>query len=179
LLLAHAKLPSHVLLSTLQGADTKGQRQIPQIPTNIQPTQEALRNFRALTPTAEDVEGDSNRDYSRSSESKPKSGRGKNVNWKEKEDGNKDKDKNGKSNDTAIINDSSLGQALSREIRKTEESLHTRIGRLIGKEMDKQRESTLVNIWYMSYNTSLHKINGLRIPVPTSRRKILPVKKKF
>jgi len=44
-----------------------------------------------------------------------------------------------KQSDSTIINDSALGQALTREIKKTEDSLHTKIGKLIGKEMDKQR----------------------------------------
>lgn len=65
--------------------------------------------------------------------------KGKNANWKEKEENAKDKDKNAKSNsDTTVINESALGQALTREIKKTEDNLHTKLGRLIGKEMDKQ-----------------------------------------
>jgi len=69
--------------------------------------------------------------------------KGKNVNWKEKEENAKDKEKNAKSiSDATVINESALGQALTREIKKTEDSLHTKLGKLIGKEMDKQSKST-------------------------------------
>jgi len=137
--LANAKLPSHELPLTAQTvSDSKAQRQIAQI-ASVQPPQETTRSFHVITPTPEEGDGDSNRDETRIPESKAKGGKGKNVNWKEKDDNNRDKDKNGKSNE-AIINESSLAQALSREMRKTEDSLHTRIGRLIGKEMDKQHQ---------------------------------------
>ncbi|KAJ6606531.1 hypothetical protein DFH09DRAFT_1299762 [Mycena vulgaris] len=85
---------------------------------------------RMRTPPSEDVEGDAARDEGRLHETKGKGAKGKNT------------------SDAALINDSALGQALSREIRKMEESLHTRIGRLIGKEMDKQRKG-LTNGWRM------------------------------
>ncbi|KAJ6500470.1 hypothetical protein C8R45DRAFT_863011 [Mycena sanguinolenta] len=94
---------------------------------------------RMRTPPSDDGEADVGRDEGRH-ETKGKGAKGKNVNWKEKDDNGKDKDKNLKNSDAALINDSALGQALSREIRKMEESLHTRIGRLIGKEMDKQHQ---------------------------------------
>lgn len=90
---------------------------------------------RLRTPPSEDVDGDIARDEGRP-ETKGKGPKGKNVNWK---DGDKEREKNPKSSDAAVLSDSNIGQALSREIRKSEESLHTRIGRLIGKEMDKQR----------------------------------------
>ncbi|KAJ7470309.1 hypothetical protein FB451DRAFT_1253314 [Mycena latifolia] len=97
---------------------------------------------RMRTPPSEDVEADATREEGRLQETKGKGAKGKNVNWKEKDDNgkDKDKDKNVKTSDAALINDSPLGLALSREIRKMEESLHTRIGRLIGKEMDKQHQ---------------------------------------
>ncbi|KAJ3845654.1 hypothetical protein EV368DRAFT_70529 [Lentinula lateritia] len=44
------------------------------------------------------------------------------------------------SGDGTIINESALGQALSKEIKRTEENLHTRISRLPSKEMDKQNQ---------------------------------------
>lgn len=106
----------------------------PPPPLNVPPP-------RARTPTSEDAEGEFPRDDSRLNEPKNKAAKGKNVNWKEKEDLAREKDKNGKGGDATILNESNLGQALTREIRKTEENLHTRIGRLIGKEMDKQRSS--------------------------------------
>jgi hypothetical protein len=92
---------------------------------------------RSRTPQEEELEVELPRDEGRPSEPKGKN-KQKNVGWKDREDNGRDK--NTKSSDAAIINESALGQALSREIRKTEESLHTRIGRLIGKEMDKQRK---------------------------------------
>jgi hypothetical protein len=101
------------------------------VPVNLPP--------RMRTPPSEDAEGDAGREEGRLPETKGKGAKGKNVNWKEDNGKDKDKDKNLKNSDAALINDSALGQALSREIRKMEESLHTRIGRLIGKEMDKQR----------------------------------------
>ncbi|KAF5386777.1 hypothetical protein D9615_001668 [Tricholomella constricta] len=130
-----SKLPADVgHLPSQTSLDIKGQRQVSQVSTSV-PVQQIPSQAlppRSRTPASED--GDFNRD-----DSKINKGKAKAVNWKEKEDHNKDRDKNGRS-DALIINDTSLGQALSREIRKTEESLHTRIGRLIGKEMDKQHQ---------------------------------------
>ena len=63
----------------------------------------------------------------------------KNVGWKEKEDSGKEKEFKGRGGDSAP-NEAALGVTLSKEIRKVEENLHTRIGRLISKELDKQRE---------------------------------------
>lgn len=142
LVMANAKLPSHELPPTAQTvSDIKGQRQA----ASVQLPQEATRSFHVVTPTPEEGDGDSNRDETRVPELKGKGGKGKNVNWKEKDDNNRDKDKNGKSNEA--INESTLAQALSREMKKAEESLHTRIGRLIGKEMDKQRMSCVLYGW--------------------------------
>lgn len=139
---AHSKLPPHALPPAPQPVpDNKvQQRQIGFNSSNIATPQAPLHNLppRSRTPpTSEDIEGDYARDDGRSGEQKNKGGKGKNVNWKEKDDGNRDR--NGKGTDAGILSDSSLGQALTREIRKTEENLHTRLGRLIGKEMDKQR----------------------------------------
>ena len=94
-------------------------------------------------PTSEEIEAEVARDEPRGADSKGKksaaSSKQKNVvSFKDSDDGGKDKKE--KSPDAALIGESALGLALSREIRKSEESLHTRIGRLIGKEMDKQRE---------------------------------------
>ncbi|RDB21329.1 Uncharacterized protein C20G4.08 [Hypsizygus marmoreus] len=134
----HAKFPPQALPPAPQtSADTKGQRQVVQAPSNI-PTHQPPPP-RSRTPASEDVEGDFNRDDGRPVETKAK-GKGKNVNWKEKEDLNKDKDRSGRTGEPALMTESTLGQVLSREIKKTEESLHTRIGRLIGKEMDKQHQ---------------------------------------
>ena len=88
------------------------------------------------TPSSDDIDND----YAegRLVEQKFKGNKGKVVGWKEKEELVKEKEK--KATDASVISESSLGQALLREIKKTEESLHNRIGRLIGKEMDKQRK---------------------------------------
>lgn len=91
---------------------------------------------RTRTPPSDDVEND----FSEGRSESKKGAKGKNVNWKE-DNGNSSKEANAKAGkEAAIINDSALGQALSKEIKKTEDSLHTKIGRLIGKEMDKQRK---------------------------------------
>jgi hypothetical protein len=132
---AVSKFPPHEIpLAPQQGVgvvDSKGHRQPPS-----QATQgPSIAPARLRTPPS-DVDGDIAREEGRA-EGKGK-GKVKNVNWKED---NKEKEKNLKPGDAAIVTESILGQALSREIRKSEESLHTRIGRLIGKEMDKQRMS--------------------------------------
>ncbi|KAF9483827.1 hypothetical protein BDN70DRAFT_241709 [Pholiota conissans] len=93
---------------------------------------------RVRTPPSDDVENEYSEGQRSITDPKSKGPKSKNVNWKE--ENNKDKDKTLKATDAALINDSSLGQALSREIKKTEESLHSRIGKLIGKEMDKQHQ---------------------------------------
>lgn len=110
---------------------------------------------RGHTPPSDDVENDYNNNNNsrpeevRQVEVKGKGNKGKNVNWKEKDEGsgkdngnnnNGNKEKGAKQSDMAIINETALGQALSKEIKKTEDNLHSRIGRLISKEMDKQRE---------------------------------------
>lgn len=100
---------------------------------------------RIRTPPSEEVEGEMNRDEARGSDPKGKkpaaAPKAKSVGFKDSDDSAGPKEKKEKTtSDTALIGESALGQALSREIRKSEESLHTRIGRLIGKEMDKQRE---------------------------------------
>lgn len=121
--------------------DSKPQRLVPQVSSNAPPPPAPIPAFvpRSRTPPSEDIENDLNRDDSRLPDSKAKGAKGKNVNWKEGGENLKDKEKGAKVSDATLIGESSLGQALTREIRKTEENLHTRIGRLIGKEMDKQR----------------------------------------
>ncbi|TFY60695.1 hypothetical protein EVJ58_g4976 [Rhodofomes roseus] len=98
---------------------------------------------RRPTPPSEDVEGEHSRDESgRLQEPKGKIAKGKNVGWKDKEKDNEGKEKESKArgNDPTVIGDSQLGVALTKEMRKVEENLHTRIGRLIGKELDKQHQ---------------------------------------
>jgi hypothetical protein len=95
--------------------------------------------IRGRTPPSDEVENDLSEGRSGDQKSARGGLKGKNLNWKEREEISKDRDRSGKSNDAAVISDSALGQTLSREMKKTEESLHNRIGKLIGKEMDKQR----------------------------------------
>lgn len=108
---------------------------------------------RGRTPPSDEVDNDYNNsrpEEVRQPELKGKGNKGKNVNWKEKDEGssketgnsngnNKDKGVKQQS-DASIINETALGQALTKEIKKTEDNLHSRIGRLISKEMEKQRE---------------------------------------
>lgn len=88
----------------------------------------------------------------RLSDTKSKVAKGKNVNWKEKDEPGKALEKGSKPIDAALISDANLGQTLSREIKKTEENLHSRIGKLIGKEMEKQRE--LISLTMPSFRVS-------------------------
>ena len=71
---------------------------------------------------------------------KGKGQKGRNVGWKDKDDNGSgsQKDAKGKGVDGSI-NDP-LGIALTKEMRKVEENIHTRLGRLISKELDKQRK---------------------------------------
>jgi len=144
---AQAKFPVYEMSSlsniALGTYESKGQRQTAQILPSAAlvapPPPQGPMDLpsgslqRSRTPPSEDVEGDYSRDEIRATEPKSK-GKGRNVNWK-------DKDDKEKKSDTGILNDAALGQVITREMKKTEESLHTRLGRLIGKEMDKQRES--------------------------------------
>lgn len=93
---------------------------------------------RLRTPPSEEVELDQSKEEATPRENKNKPVKGKNVVWKDKEE--PPKDKNNKGGDNSILNDSPLGIALTKEIRKVEENLHTRIGRLIARELDRQRE---------------------------------------
>lgn len=124
---------------------------------------------RARTPpTSEELEAEVTRDESRGGpDSKGKKNaagsKQKNVvSFKDSDDGGKDKKE--KTADAALISESALGQALSREIRKSEESLHTRIGRLIGKEMDKQREFRSLLSWLQHIDIPIqdHRLEDAR-----------------
>lgn len=93
---------------------------------------------RAKTPPSEEAEVEAPReDAGRFREAKGKNVKGKNVGWKEK-----DKDSEREKVDKRLDVESSgeLGTTLTKEIKKSEDSLHTRLGRLITKELDKQRE---------------------------------------
>ncbi|KAH9484164.1 hypothetical protein JR316_0003644 [Psilocybe cubensis] len=138
---ARSKLPG--ITFPQSHAPDKTQRQpLPSVPSSAIQAPPNIGTFapaRNHTPTSDDVENEFSE--ARLSDAKSKGGaKGKNVNWKEKEDAGKGQEKASKPTDAAIINDSSLGQALSKEIKKTEENLHSRIGKLISKEMDKQHQ---------------------------------------
>ncbi|KAL0580223.1 hypothetical protein V5O48_001816 [Marasmius crinis-equi] len=85
---------------------------------------------RLRTPPSEEIEADIARDDSGRVEIKGKGGKGGKVKF--------GGDKSGSG--SADVNESAIGQAITREIRKTEESLHTRIGKMLGKEMEKQHQ---------------------------------------
>lgn len=123
---------------------------LPPVPYAAAPPQAAFSAPRARTPPSDDVENE----YSegRSTDQKSKGSKSRNVGWSRDDAG---KDKGSKSGDAALIGESSLGQALSREIKKTEESLHSRIGKLIGKEMDKQRKLVLSSAFFVHVLTPL------------------------
>ena len=87
-------------------------------------------------PSAEEAEAEI-REESRSGDNRGRS-RGKNVGWKEKEA----KESAVKPAETPNGSEAQLSAAMSKEIKKMEETLYSRIGRLVGKELDKQREST-------------------------------------
>ncbi|KAH8108132.1 hypothetical protein BXZ70DRAFT_39589 [Cristinia sonorae] len=94
---------------------------------------------RIKTPPSDnfnDVE--ESREDGRNAEGKGKGAKGKNVGWKDKEENATPKDVKGKGVDNGL-NDP-LGVALTKEMRKVEENIHTRLGRLISKELDKQHQ---------------------------------------
>ena len=85
-------------------------------------------------PSAEEVEVEI-REEGRSGDGRGR-GRGKNVGWKEKEA----KESSVKPSETGSSSEAQISAVMSKEIKKMEETLYTRIGRLVGKELDKQRE---------------------------------------
>jgi hypothetical protein len=115
-----AKYPAHPTYQSV--AATESKRNLGQVVPG-----------RIRTPPSEEIEADMAHDDVRSDgkgRKPPGGGKQKNVVFRDSDENGKDKKKDP---DAALINDSALGQALIREIRKSEESLHTRIGRLIGK----------------------------------------------
>jgi hypothetical protein len=89
---------------------------------------------RPNSPNSEDVEGDIKEEGR--PETKSKSQKQKNVNFRDKEESSG----KGKAVDLSGPSEANWAQSLSREIKKSEDNLHTKLSRLIGKEMDKQRE---------------------------------------
>ena len=103
-------------------SEHKPPRQLPAAPQHIR------------TPPSEEVEQEVTPREEPRVEPKNRPNKGKKVDFKDKDD----KDRTVKAAEPSAINESVLSQALSREMKKTEENLHNRIGRLINKEMDRQ-----------------------------------------
>ncbi|KAF8558471.1 hypothetical protein OG21DRAFT_1405181 [Imleria badia] len=122
--------------------EVKPARQIPQAPPigggSAPVPQQVVPPGRLRTPPSEEIESELTRDEARGPEAKGKGAKGKNVAFRDRED-IRDKDKGAKA-DLGSTSDSGVAQIVAKEIKKSEENLHTRIGRLITKEMDKQQQ---------------------------------------
>ena len=136
-----SKFPATPHLPQASAFESRNQRQqIVQTPpvAVVQPVMEPSMHPpgpRIRTPpSVEELEPDI-REEGRSGDGRGR-GRGKNVGWKEKES----KEPAVKLPETASSNEAQLSAVMSKEIKKMEETLYTRIGRLVGKELDKQRE---------------------------------------
>ncbi|TFK25084.1 hypothetical protein FA15DRAFT_668959 [Coprinopsis marcescibilis] len=124
--------------------------QPPIVPTSSNILANLFPPPRGRTPPSDEVENDfSGRpEENRHGEPKGRGNKGKNVNWKEKDDGKDNnssfggasKEKGAKTNDGNTINESAFTQTMSKEMKKTEDNLHSRISRLISKEMEKQNQ---------------------------------------
>ncbi|KAH9946232.1 uncharacterized protein BXZ73DRAFT_36999 [Epithele typhae] len=97
------------------------------------PSPMAVAVPRMKTPPSEEVEADVQRgdEGGRAREPRGKNAKSRTVGWKDK-----DADKKGVESGF----DSDIGLVLTKEIKKSEESLHGRLGRLISKELDKQHQ---------------------------------------
>lgn len=94
------------------------------------------------TPLSDEVDSEIIKDEARPSEGKGRNTKSRNAGWKERKDNGKDSfGGNSSGLDTGALSDSALG-ALTKEIKRTEDNLHTKIGRLLAKELDKQRKSS-------------------------------------
>lgn len=142
---APARLPGLSMQQAPQLIDNKPQRQTAPQMTPSGPSQVALPAqippLRRPTPPSEEVEGEQSRDESgRVQDGRGRNAKGKNVNVKDSDNG-KDKEAKARVGETGTSSsESNLSQTLSKEIKKSEESLHTRLGRLITKELEKQRK---------------------------------------
>ncbi|EPQ58070.1 hypothetical protein GLOTRDRAFT_104018 [Gloeophyllum trabeum ATCC 11539] len=90
---------------------------------------------RPRTPPSEEVDSEQAREEGRFQDMKGKAAKGKSVGWK---DGDSGKERAGK--EEQALADPSVPSNISKEMKRMEESLHTRLGRLIGKELDKQHQ---------------------------------------
>ncbi|THH32998.1 hypothetical protein EUX98_g1193 [Antrodiella citrinella] len=122
------------------------QQPIPQFPPGPPPPLVAaapvplpLAPPRIKTPPSDNFnDTEEAREDGRNVEGKGKGQKGRNVGWKDKEESSSQKDVKGKGIDNSM--NEPLGVALTKEMRKVEENIHTRIGRLISKELDKQHQ---------------------------------------
>jgi hypothetical protein len=147
-----AKFPSASHLPQAS-SEPKNQRLQPIQAAVVQPVAEpsiVLPGPRMRTPpSAEEAEAEI-REESRSGDNRGRS-RGKNVGWKEKEA----KETAVKPTEIPNGNEAQLSAAMSKEIKKMEETLYSRIGRLVGKELDKQREFPLPLMFWMLTRASI------------------------
>ena len=175
-----SKFPAYDLPQNVSFENKTHQQQQRQ-PLPVPPvTQSTIVSFappaNPQTPPSDDIDNDYTE--GRLVEQKFKGNKSKVVGWKEKEELVKER----KTTDASVIGDSSLGQALSREIKKTEESLHNRIGRLIGKEMDKQRKFSFflpIGVFLVDIQKQWKQTNDSKKLVCMNRLKILLGKKRF
>lgn len=137
-----AKIPSFTPRAVAPPPQIEQRSQLPPASYTIPPASQAQAPMQALagparvkTPPPDDVEGVDSRDEGRAQEQKGKGPKGR----KNNDDGGKGAEVKGKASETGGA-ESPIATALTKEIRKVEENLHTRIGRLIGKELDKQRQ---------------------------------------
>ena len=94
---------------------------------------------RTRTPPSDEVDSEIVKDEARHVEGRGRNAKSRNVGWKDKKDNGKESvGGNSSGIDAGTMSDSALG-ALTKEIKKTEENLHTKIGRMLAKELDKQR----------------------------------------
>ncbi|KIK24967.1 hypothetical protein PISMIDRAFT_97707 [Pisolithus microcarpus 441] len=116
--------------------DIKPTRHVMQGPPNVGPLPQQPApvppQARLRTPPSEELDSEMARDEVRAVEAKGKNAKGKNVAFRDRDEREKNKV------DAGALSDSGVVQLVAKEIKKSEENLHNRIGRLIGKEMDKQ-----------------------------------------
>jgi len=147
---AQEKLPGysgpHFVLPALQQAlppptNTRPQQPAPMAaPSGLQPQ---VGTVRQRTPPEDEVDLEVAKDDTGRAEARGKYGKTKGTPaYKDTErDLAKDKGKElekSKAADLGPLSDSPVAASLTKEIRKVEENLHTRIGRLMAKELDKQ-----------------------------------------
>lgn len=138
---APARYPSYHV-AQLPPIETKPQRQ-PQPAVAHQYGQPLVQSNplnvplpRMKTPPSEEVEVEAPREEGRGP-SKGRNAKGKNVGWK---DSNRDSERERVEKKVEVEVNAEIGATLTKEIKKSEESLHNRLGRLISKELDKQRK---------------------------------------